>query len=527
MLEAPFSTTISFVFLTLAFVAIRWLNKTNIPKIKNLPEVPGIPLFGNLLQLGSNHARVAGSWVHEHGPVFQVRLGNRRMIFANTFDSVRELWITNQSALRSRPTQYTFHSIVSSSQCFTIGTSPWDESLKRRRKAAATALNKTAVESYMPILDLESCVAIRDLYQDSIAGGEDGQHVDLDPRRYFNRFALNTTLTLNYGIRIDGGIDEELVQEVVHVERIVSNFRSTSNNWQDYIPLLRLPFISRQNTDSVAYSQRRAKYIATFLAILKERINKGTDKPCIAGNIIKDPDTKLNDTELHSICLSMVAAGIDTIPANMIMGLGFLASPQGQEIQKKAYREIIAVYPTPGEAWEKCLREEKIPYMTAVVKEILRFWSVLPLSLPRTSVRDIPFNDAVIPAGTTFILNVWAANYDDTHFKDPNMFIPERYLSDMKESLSHCAYGAGSRMCIGSHLANRQLYVMFVRMVTAFEIVPAERKSDWPVLDALDCNSIPTALTTEPKPFKIGLKARDRKLMEQWIKESQKRTNDL
>jgi phenylacetate 2-hydroxylase len=60
----------------------------------------------------------------------------------------------------------------------------------------------------MPIIDLESCLAIKDLVKDSYGGT-----VDLDPRKYFHRFALNTSLTLNYGIRIDGSIDQELLRE--------------------------------------------------------------------------------------------------------------------------------------------------------------------------------------------------------------------------------------------------------------------------------------------------------------------------
>lgn len=151
-------------------LAIRYLNRTDVPKIKNLPEIPGIPVFGNLFQLGNEHAKRAGAWVKQFGPVFQVRLGNKRIIYANTFDSVKHFWITHQSALISRPTLHTFHTVVSSSQGFTIGTSPWDESCKRRRKAAATALNKPAVQSYMPIIDLESNVSIKEMMGDSKDG---------------------------------------------------------------------------------------------------------------------------------------------------------------------------------------------------------------------------------------------------------------------------------------------------------------------------------------------------------------------
>jgi phenylacetate 2-hydroxylase len=99
----------------------------------------------------------------------------------------------------------------------------------------------------------------------------------------------------------------------------------------------------------------------------------------------------------------MVSGGLDTIPGHLIMGLGYLASPHGQEIQERAYREILCVYPD-GDAWERCLAEEKVPYITALVKETLRFWSVVPMGLPRVSVNEIPWQGAIIPAGTTFIM---------------------------------------------------------------------------------------------------------------------------
>src|SRR5271168_568962 len=116
-------------------------------------------------------------------------MGTKRVVIANTYQAVKELWIDNQSALISRPTLHTFHTIVSSSQGFTIGTSPWDESCKQRRKAAATALNRPAVQSYMPIIDLESNVSIKELLEDSYNG-----EMDIDPITYFQRFALNTSL---------------------------------------------------------------------------------------------------------------------------------------------------------------------------------------------------------------------------------------------------------------------------------------------------------------------------------------------
>lgn len=56
---------------------LKFLNATDTPKIKGLPEIPGVPIFGNLIQLGTDHARVAQKWAAKYGPVFQTRLGNR------------------------------------------------------------------------------------------------------------------------------------------------------------------------------------------------------------------------------------------------------------------------------------------------------------------------------------------------------------------------------------------------------------------------------------------------------------------
>lgn len=141
----------------------------------------------------------------------------------------------------------------------------------------------------MPIIDLESNASIKELIEDSGNGKK-----DINPIAYFQRFALNTSLTLNYGHRIDGRIDNELLQEICEVERAISNLRSTSNNWQDYIPLMRL--LPKSSDVAVEWRGRRDKYMTFLLDRLKKQIVEGTDKPCISGNVLKDPEAKLNES---------------------------------------------------------------------------------------------------------------------------------------------------------------------------------------------------------------------------------------
>lgn len=109
----------------------------------------------------------------------------------------------HENAIIDRPTLYTFRGVVSSTKDFTIASSPWDKSCKKKRKAAGTALGRPALRNYHPMFDLESYCILRDLYRDSSNGT-----IELNVRPYIQRCALNTTLTLCYGIRMDAVYDE-------------------------------------------------------------------------------------------------------------------------------------------------------------------------------------------------------------------------------------------------------------------------------------------------------------------------------
>ncbi|CAF3351029.1 unnamed protein product [Rotaria sp. Silwood2] len=502
-------------------VIIIWLlfkifNSTDVPKINGLPEASGWPIFGSLFELGDNHSLALLKLAKRLGPVFQIRMGNKRIVVANSYDSIRELWIRNQSLLISRPMLYTFHTVVSSSQGFTIGTSPWDESCKRRRKAAATALNKPAVQSYMPIMDSESYFVINNIFKEC----EDGR-LDMNIISHFKRFALNITLMFTYGTRFSSSCDK-LVEEILEIQAAMQRFRSISDNWQDYIPLLRL--FSTKSNEATSYRLRRDRYLEILLDSLKKDIANGKEKPCIIGNILKDPSAKLNEAEIRSIGMSLVSATLDTIPASIVFGISYLSSAHGQEIQERAYQEIQDVYPD-GDAWEKCLVEERVPYVTALCQEILRYYTINPMSLPRRSISDINYNGVIIPAGTLFFMNVFAGDYDENHFIDPYTFNPERYLGDV-DGTPHFAYGAGSRMCLGSHLANRELFTFFIRLISAFRILEPNDSKYAAILDAIKANNSPTAPAAEPKPFKCRFEPRNRKLLESWLETSARRAEN-
>ena len=75
------------------------------------------------------------------------------------------------------------------------------------------------------------------------------------------------------------------------------------------------------------------------------------------------------------------------------------------DVQKKVQAELDSVI-GPNRLPE--LRDcDLLPYTKAVVKEALRWHSVAPLLVPRTTTVDDVYNGYFIPEGSVVMVNVW------------------------------------------------------------------------------------------------------------------------
>ena len=177
-----------------------------------------------------------------------------------------------------------------------------------------------------------------------------------------------------------------------------------------------------------------------------------------------------------------------------------------QDVQSKLIEELHKAYPDAlAEKRAPTLEEiikSRIHYLDAVTEEILRYSTVLPLTmrdtLVATEVMGIP-----VPKGTTVALvgggpgitkKTLGANakkyesskprttkygqFDDADIED---FVPERWLKQVKgadgaETLqfdpmagANFSFGLGPRGCAGKKLAYLELKIVFVMMFWTFK----------------------------------------------------------
>lgn len=235
--------------------------------------------------------------------------------------------------------------------------------MKRRRKGAASALNRPAIETYVSHLDVESKAFVEELYRYGNGGTK-----PVDPMPMIQRLSLSLALTLNWGVRV-ASQEEDLFDEITEVEEEISKFRSTTSNLQDYIPLLRLNPFSSNSKKAAEMRARRDKYLTALNRDLEDRMEKGIHKPCIQANVILDKETKLNAEELTSISLTMLSGGLDTVTTLVAWSIGLLSARP--DVQDKAAKAIQDFY---GENEPMCSAgdDQKCAYIAALVRECLR-----------------------------------------------------------------------------------------------------------------------------------------------------------
>lgn len=370
-------------------------------RIPNFSGPTNWPIVGNIPSITSNAAEKYRTWSRTYGAVYQIQLGNEPVLVVNSAASARQIFGHNSAALSSRPVFWTFHKVLSNTAGTTIGTSPFGESLKRRRKGVASAVNKPSIATYIPHLDVET----RDFVREGFENGRAGM-VGVDPMPMIQRLSLSLALTLNWGTRM-GSRDDALFGEITEVEEAISKFRSTTGNLQDYIPILRWNPMSKGSRAAREMRARRDVYLEKLNRDLEERMAKGTHKPCIQANVVLDKEAALSKEELTSISLTMLSGGLDTITTLVQWSVALLA--QRGDIQEKAVQEIRRYY-REDEPLCDAYDDQKCEYVVALVRECLRYFCVLRLALPRATVKDVWYEGKLIPAGSTIYLNAWACN---------------------------------------------------------------------------------------------------------------------
>lgn len=453
---------------------------------RRIPRVPALPLIGHILALRDNPSRVLMRWARRYGPTFYIRLGATPVLVANSHRDVATLWVQSASANNLRPLLHTFQS-VSDTCGLTVGSTPAGPSCTRQKKALGRHVQPSRVRAAFHVIDCVSRVTLGALESGNVL-------------RHLQYYKLAILLWLTYGIRLECyGRDRALADIVIATEAQIIKLRLPIAHAQDHLSFLRwlLPDAAKATRDA---------YMALFFADLERRLLD--NEPCAAqsllGQLLSERETKNTPSrnELQLICLTMVSAGLDNVLYSFYHLVGQLAHHEAA--QDKLLLELTR-HRTVDEAWRRVVEMDCV-YAHALIHEALRFFTVLPMGLPRRLTKAIKFRGETVPAGTLLFMNAYAANHDELVFEKPFDFVPERWIENGKlKRVNHYTFGAGLRMCLGNHLAVREMYTLLCRFTLLYRVFPGFRKMEQ---DPFKGNACPSGTLFEPKPFDVELRRR-------------------
>ncbi|KAK3577600.1 hypothetical protein CHS0354_013661, partial [Potamilus streckersoni] len=102
------------------------------------------------------------------------------------------------------------------------------------------------------------------------------------------------------------------------------------------------------------------------------------------------------------------------------------------------------------------LREDptiSLPRTEALMKEVLRTYPIAPF-ISRRTFFTVTLGNVEIPASSDLIVFTWGIHRSENVWPKAKQFLPFRFLDyDPVHGSMYIPFGAGSRICIGQHLA--------------------------------------------------------------------------
>ncbi|TEB29714.1 O-methylsterigmatocystin oxidoreductase [Coprinellus micaceus] len=508
--QVRLSLLLLLAFTTLALHPILRKSKRN-PQGLPLPPGPkGVPVFGNLFQIAqgtqSGPWHLYNGWAKEYdSDLIYVEAMGQPVLVLNTLQAATDLMERRSPNYSDRllPPALTMLKPGLGLTGMTYGPL-W----KANRRAFHQYYNKNVVQKYQPIIEHQTMAFLRRL--------------NAKPKEFMEvtKYLFGSVIVqISYGLS-DPVAYENLVDAAETIVRGFSEVLEPGRFWVDIFPILRyvpawFPGAGwKRKLKGIEEVCKQVRQGTFDDAMERAKLGIQSDYPSVAGQLIEklppmdDPSYAYEESVARNATLVAYIAGADTTVSSA-HGL-YIALVNNPDVQRRAQEELDTVIgkcrlPKPSDI-------PRLPYIRAIVKELSRWFNVIPLGIPHICHDDDEYRGYFIPKGTMVMGNSWAIMHDAARFDDPLEFKPERYLKDGKPNPDAldpeaASFGYGRRICPGRHLSNESLTYMTASLLSVFNVVSAKDAGG---------NEIPARLQTgpgfivTPMPFEIDIVPRSK-----------------
>ncbi len=469
------------------------LKSSSNEKWKNLPPSPPVfPLIGNLLQMTRDPHKTFVELGKNYGSIFTFWFGRSKpVIIINEHKTAREAFIRGAQALSGRPQRYcgSIYTTNFSGIVLKDDDKQW-QILRRLGHQALRSLGEEKIFSETVIV--EECKALVERLDRRIKVGN-----LLDICKDLELSSLNVICALMFGSRY-----AENDPEFLRISEANSWFIEgiQSGNMVDGFPILRyLPY-------------RPLRLLRDFVKVRDEILQRKLrehEQTYVPGNI-RDFTDALIESENDEILINanltrdnrlalmadLFLTGTETTATALKWAIMYLA--QSPDKQRKAYEQLISF----SRDFPKYQDKVNLPYIEALMAEVLRMSSLAPLAVPHKATCDTELCGYHVPKGTVLLMNIYAMHHDQKYWQDPEKFEPERFLHEdghfVIPNSSYLPFSLGKRVCLGESLAKREMFLLLCYLLKTFKFDKIEQFDFSGKFGA----------TLTPKPYRVRITKR-------------------
>ncbi|KAH6995360.1 cytochrome P450 [Ilyonectria destructans] len=486
--------------LLLAILISKWVTGSKGTQA-NLPPGPkGLPLVGNVFDLPKPGELEAHHWLKHkdiYGPISSITVFGQHLIVINDVKIATELLDKRALKYSDRPTQVFAADMIGWGD--SLAFSQYGDRFRTYRKNMSRIIgSKSSAGHYNKLQEAEV--------------GHFLLHVLKNPDGLVDHIKRETgsiILDIAYGYRSEPFKSDPLIDMVGNVMEQFAVAAAPGTWLVDIFPFLRhlpgwLPGTSFKKTAKSMRSDLQ-NVIDIPYAFVKDQLSQGTHNTSFLSNLLDAGDDSAEEKLRNKwSATALYTAGADTTVS--AIACFFLAMTLHPEAQRKAQAEIDQV--VGKNRLPNLSDRDSLPYVDALVKEVLRWHPVAPMGLPHTSSQDDMIEGYAIPKGAMLLPNIWHFTHDPEVYQDPMIFRPERFLETEglnPETDPHkFVFGFGRRICPGRVLADQALFLNVSQSLAVFNIKGSAAKGENEVSQL----RFTPGVISHPEPFEASITPR-------------------
>ncbi|THU89093.1 cytochrome P450 [Dendrothele bispora CBS 962.96] len=477
----------------LLFLVFYYFRRT---KIGRYPPGPrGIPVLGNLFQLDNVkpwHTFV--KWQESYGPIIYLNIAGQPMVILNSKKVAEDLFDRRGSNYIDRHRLIVLEKTTGDSGMgFMRSAGRW----RQMRRASEHALGTKISSNYHRTQTSESILLVHGIINQPHTWSSQ-----------IERASSSAALSMVYDLP-PLNFDDPTVGLMKDFADCIGRAAVPGKYLVDILPFLEhFPgwMLKWKRDAEKNYQIFTSKFEDMFSRIKDETVTGNEQRPSFCVNLIENQKQHgMSDRDCAWLAGVLHGAGHETTATTMAWFI--FSMIQFPQVQVRAHEELDRVVGRSRLPSFADIRH--LPYIQALVKEVLRWRPAVPTGVPHVPIQDDYYEGYLIRKGTICIPCLWSINRDpEVYGSDADEFHPERHLDDnghLKDERNegHVTFGFGQRICVGRHFAYNGLFIQIAMILWAMRLEPAKDNNGNPMKPDID-DERSDGTFLRPPPFQIN-----------------------